>query len=182
MNTLDKKTILVVEDEYIISSYIARLLQNYCYKVICAYTGEAAIEIALSSQEISLVLMDIDLGKGINGTKTAEEILKARNVPIVFHTSHTEQEYVDKVRGITSYGYVVKNSGEFVLKSSLEMAFKLYNAHVALLKKIDELERINNLSVDRELRMIALKKEVNSLLATSGKEQKYSIAFESETN
>lgn len=175
MSIIEKKTILVVEDEFVILSYITMLLQKNNFTVVSAYNGEAALEIALSYKEINLVLMDIDLGSGIDGTKTAEEILKVRNVPIVFHTSHTEQEYVDKVRGITSYGYIVKNSGEFVLKSSIEMAFQLYNAHEALVKKINELERFNNLTVDRELKMIDLKKEVNSLLLTNGKDQKYSV-------
>lgn len=41
--------------------------------------------------------------------------------------------------------------------------------------KIDELERFNKLTIDRELRMIALKNEVNSLLAAAGKAPKYTI-------
>jgi hypothetical protein len=35
---------------------------------------------------------------------------------------------VDKVSGVTRYGYVVKNSGDFVLQSSIEMAFELFEA------------------------------------------------------
>ncbi|PKL16078.1 MAG: hypothetical protein CVV49_18080 [Spirochaetae bacterium HGW-Spirochaetae-5] len=36
---------------------------------------------------------------------------------------------VDRVRGITRYGYVIKSSGDFVLQSSIEMAFELVAAH-----------------------------------------------------
>ena len=70
--------------------------------------------------------MDINLGTGIDGTETARQILSLRNVPIVFHTSHSEREMVDKVRGITRYGYVIKSSGDFVLQLSLEMAYEMF--------------------------------------------------------
>ena len=44
-----------------------------------------------------------------------------------------------------------------------------------LKQKIDELERFNDLSVGRELKMIDLKKEVNQLLLSLGKKEKYKI-------
>jgi PAS domain S-box-containing protein len=44
-----------------------------------------------------------------------------------------------------------------------------------LLKKMDELLQFKRLTVDRELKMIELKKEVNELLKGSGKNEKYRI-------
>jgi PAS domain S-box-containing protein len=38
---------------------------------------------------------------------------------------------VDKVKNITNYGYIIKNSGEFVLIESIEMAFDLFEARRA---------------------------------------------------
>jgi PAS domain S-box-containing protein len=73
--------------------------------------------------------MDINLGKGIDGTEAARQILNRHNIPIVFLTSHSEKEYVDRVKEITRYGYVIKNSGDFVLQSSIEMAFELFESH-----------------------------------------------------
>ncbi|MCX6690642.1 MAG: PAS domain S-box protein, partial [Methanoregula sp.] len=40
---------------------------------------------------------------------------------------------------------------------------------------VEELKQFNNLTVDRELRMIELKKEINALLKKSGEEEKYRI-------
>jgi len=48
-------------------------------------------------------------------------------------------------------------------------------AEIALQEKMDELMRFHNLTVDRELTMIELKKEVNDLYAKLGLENKYSI-------
>jgi PAS domain S-box-containing protein len=51
----------------------------------------------------------------------------------------------------------------------------LKKAESALNQKVMELERINDLTVDREMKMIELKREVNKLLIESGKKEKYKI-------
>jgi nitrogen fixation/metabolism regulation signal transduction histidine kinase len=47
-------------------------------------------------------------------------------------------------------------------------------AEKELKKKMHQLERFNKLTVDRELRMIELKKEINKLLEQAGLAKKYS--------
>ena len=42
--------------------------------------------------------------------------------------------------------------------------------------KIEDLEKFNRVTVDRELKMIELKKEINELLLQSGRKKKYTIA------
>jgi PAS domain S-box-containing protein len=46
----------------------------------------------------------------------------------------------------------------------------------SIIEKSNELERFNNIMVDREIRMIALKKEINELLKKQGNNEKYKIA------
>ena len=48
-------------------------------------------------------------------------------------------------------------------------------AEAERLQKMDELQRFHELTVDRELRMIELKKEVNALLRKAGRPEKYRI-------
>ena len=134
---MDKaRTLLLVEDEAIISLATSNRLQRWGYSVVTANSGEKAITLASAEISIDLILMDIDLGLGLSGPEAAERILAVRNVPIVFLTSHAEQDMVNKVRGITRYGYVLKDSGDFVLRSSLEMAFEMYAAQVELEKQL----------------------------------------------
>ncbi|MDD3875139.1 MAG: PAS domain S-box protein [Bacteroidales bacterium] len=52
---------------------------------------------------------------------------------------------------------------------------KQKETELALKAKINELERFNELTVDREIRMIELKKEINELLIATGKKIKYKI-------
>ena len=92
---------------------------------------------------IDLILMDIDLGPGMDGTEAAREILTRHDIPVVFLSSHTEQEVVNKTEKITSYGYVVKNAGITVLTASIRMAFRLFEAYDHISRKNSEIETMN---------------------------------------
>ncbi len=125
----NKKTILLVEDELITAGALEKTLLKYGYKVITAYSGESAFDLFNSDKNIDLILMDIDLGDGPDGTVTAVKMLKERMVPIIFLSNHIEPEIVEKTEQITSYGYVIKNSGITVLNASIKMAFKLFESN-----------------------------------------------------
>ncbi|HUW42035.1 MAG TPA: PAS domain S-box protein [Rectinemataceae bacterium] len=123
------RTILLVEDEAIIALNEKRQLEGQGYRVIIAYTGEKAVEAVESGSPIDLILMDINLGGGIDGTEAASKILQLRDIPVVFLSSHSEPEIVSKTEAITSYGYALKGSGITVLDASIKMAFKLFYAN-----------------------------------------------------
>ncbi|HON78488.1 MAG TPA: response regulator, partial [Spirochaetota bacterium] len=151
------KTILLVEDEVIVALSQKMEMEKRGYSVITASSGKDAIEAFKSNRSIDLILMDIDLGSGIDGTETAELILQERDIPIVFLSSHTEPEIVEKTEKITSYGYVVKNSSITVLDASIKMAFRLFNEkkrvleHQQKLKHTNEqLEKSQELILERE--------------------------------
>ncbi len=127
-----KRRILLVEDQALLAMDEAQMIEKHGFEVRTTCTSEEALEMVKSDPDISLVLMDVDLGNGQNGTEVAVQILRIRELPIVFLTNHAEREMVEKVRNITRYGYVLKNSGEFVLIEAIQMAFELFEAHKAL--------------------------------------------------
>ena len=129
MGSGQQKRILLVEDEALIAIAQKKILENHGYIVLTASSGEKAVSLADTEPDIDLILMDINLGDGIDGTEAAARILEHHDIPLVFLSSHTEREVVEKTEGITSYGYIVKNSGEMVLAASVKMAFKLFDAH-----------------------------------------------------
>ncbi|MDA8427153.1 MAG: PAS domain S-box protein [Treponema sp.] len=140
----DRKTLLLVEDEAIIALAEKNSLAREGYAVIHSLSGEDAIAAVEGERgsSIDLVLMDIDLGGGIDGTRAAQEILKRRDIPVVFLSSHTERELVERTESITNYGYIVKNVGTTVLFASIKMAFRLHEAH----RRLEESEeRFRNL-------------------------------------
>jgi PAS domain S-box-containing protein len=139
---LSKQSLLLVEDDALLALMEKKQLEARGYKVQCAENGEEALAgIRSGENRFDLVLMDIDLGDGPDGTEIAEIILRERDIPILFLSSHTEIEMVEKTERITSYGYVVKNSGIVVLEASIKMALKLFNAKLSEKTKGEELKK-----------------------------------------
>ncbi len=125
-----EKSILLVEDELLIAMAEKMTLENAGYRVFHVSDGPSAISKIQNYKEIDLVLMDINLGGEMDGTVAAQRILNLRELPLIFLSSHTEKKIIDKVEGITSYGYIVKNTGDTVLLASIRMAFRLYGANL----------------------------------------------------
>ena len=119
-----KHTLLLVDDEAIITMANAEFLQNIGYSIIKAFSGEDAIDLFREGNErIDLILMDFDLGKGMNGLETAREISKIRRIPVIFFTSYPECIIEEKIE-FGLYGYVAKNSNEDELLEAIRSAFK----------------------------------------------------------
>jgi len=133
---------LLVEDQSVIAMAEEEALRGAGYRVVIALDGARAVELA-GREKPDLVLMDVDLGKGMDGTEAAERILADRDIPVVFLSNHTEPDVVERTERVTSYGYVVKSSGTTVLLASLRMAFRLHEARTALDEKKEELSASN---------------------------------------
>ena len=157
------KKILLVEDEALIAMSEARMLKKHGFEVNVVYSGEQSIDKVNADPSIELILMDIDLGRGIDGTEAAEQILEQHDLPIVFLSSHTEPQVVEKTEGITSYGYIVKNSGETVLLASIKMAFRLYEAQLELKR---QKEHMRTSLIQQEQSDLQLKASEESLRIT----------------
>lgn len=169
-----KKTILLVEDEFLIAMMESRDLEAGGYYVIHAADGPEAVAVIHEKGEaIDLVLMDIDLGPGMDGTDAARQILEIRDLPVIFLSSHTEMEIVRKTEEITSYGYVVKNSGVTVLLASIRMAFRLFEANRKIFLKNNEILRASS-------RLMELNEELlRSRNSIAESEERYKRIFES---
>jgi PAS domain S-box-containing protein len=148
-------TILLVEDQAILALSQKNILERRGFYVIIAVSGEKAIEVARDRQDIDLILMDIDLGSGIDGTEAAREILTFRDLPVVFLSSHTDHELVERTETLTSYGYIVKNSGETVLIASIKMAFRLFESRqqeIAAQKSLTESQHQIDYIINHDLK------------------------------
>ncbi len=149
MALTEQRTLLLVEDEPLVATVEKKTLEGFGYSVVVVNSGEKAVETVGGDPDgVDLILMDIDLGDGIDGTEAAEQILARCEIPIVFLSSHTEPEYVERTEGITSYGYIVKNSGVTVLHAAIKMAFRLFEAKQTITKKEEQLEHYFDSSLD----------------------------------
>ncbi|HUW40655.1 MAG TPA: PAS domain S-box protein [Rectinemataceae bacterium] len=139
-----KKNILIVDDEALIALGEARQLEKAGYGASYVVSGEKAIELVGKDPDgVDLILMDIDLGRGMDGTEAARKILDRFDIPVLFLSSHIEPEIVRKTESITNYGYVVKSSSFTVLDASIKMAFRLFEAHRRIALTNRETEAVN---------------------------------------
>lgn len=168
--------LLLVEDEAIIALHEQKTLERNGFAVKTAYNGEGAVETVAVEQDIDLVLMDIDLGSGIDGIEATRQILELRDIPVVFLTAHAEKEYIDRVEEITSYGYVLKSSGELVLIQAVRMALKLFDAyteareHSRMLRLVTENVTELIVTIDQDMNVTFVTPSVERLLGYSPEE------------
>ena len=140
MSMQEKAIILLVDDEEPVAMAQELALRRLGYRCVVAHSGEAAVQLAASNPEIALILMDSDLGKGIDSRESARRIMAARNLPIVFMASHPERRKLC-TPGLPSFRYVPKNSGDVEIQASIEAAFELFNSQQEA-KKNDEWQRL----------------------------------------
>jgi len=116
--------ILLVEDEAIIAMAETHLLASEGHEIAMAHNGEEAVLLAREGS-FDLVLMDIDLGAGIDGGEAARRIHEEGGPPVIFLSSHSEETAIAKTRGSGAYGFILKDSVDRVLLASVRMALEL---------------------------------------------------------
>ena len=119
---MSAEKILIVEDDQTTASVLQLYLGNMGYEIVnIATNGRDAIEMA-RNHEPDLVLMDIYLGKGLNGIDAAEIISRHYHTPVVFVTSYADKATLDKAKCIDPLGYINKPLREADLKTTIEFA------------------------------------------------------------
>jgi DNA-binding response OmpR family regulator len=89
-------SILVVEDETSIATFVAAYLRNAGYAVRTAASAKAAV-VELTGELPSLVVLDLNLPDG-DGVELCRRIRKSSDVPILMLTARDED--VDKIIGL----------------------------------------------------------------------------------
>ena len=94
--TAGAQTILVVEDEASIASFVSLYLKNAGYDVRAVTTGNAALT-QVASEQPALIILDLML-PDIDGIEICRRVRKTSDVPILMLTARDED--VDKIIGL----------------------------------------------------------------------------------
>jgi PAS domain S-box-containing protein/putative nucleotidyltransferase with HDIG domain len=135
--TMNKKQILIVEDERIEAEDIKTSLQNLGYSVSgTAFSGKEAVKKAEEFHP-DLVLMDIVLGGKMDGIEAASTISSRFDIPVVYLTAYTDTKMLARAKATEPFGYIIKPFEDKELKTTVEMA--LHNHKMAnMLKESEE--------------------------------------------
>lgn len=106
---MSKKTVLVVEDEKVLNDAYMTILKQEGFKVLSAFDGEEALEIA-KKHDVDLILLDLRMPK-----MSGIEFLKAYDLPsldkppvvIVFSNLDMQRE-IDEAFSLGASKYMLK--------------------------------------------------------------------------
>ncbi len=93
---MEKKHILIVDDDREIVRAIAILLEKEGYSALCAYDGLEAVDAAMNN-DVQLILIDVMMPK-LNGLSAVMKIREKRNIPIIVLSAKSED--TDKILGL----------------------------------------------------------------------------------
>lgn len=97
---MDKRRILIVDDDTDLSMLIMDMLEDNGYKATLADSITKAYEI-LEKEQFHLILLDINLPDG-TGFELCKELRRVSNVPVIFASARTSED--DKITGLDMGG------------------------------------------------------------------------------
>lgn len=101
-------TILIVDDDKSSIKLITKMLTQNGYAIDSCLTGEEALE-KVRRKDYDLVLLDVKLGRGIDGYEVCRQILRFNNdLPIILVTAHHDDESINRGFLIGSSDYIKK--------------------------------------------------------------------------
>lgn len=115
--------ILVVDDDRTTAKVIELQLLKMGYAVVSiAKSGPEAID-KTKSYTPDLLLMDIKLGKEMDGIEAAKIISQEYKVPIIYLTAHSDDDILARALETKPFGYVNKPLRESDLRTTISLAF-----------------------------------------------------------
>jgi len=168
---MDKKSILIVEDERIVAEDIKSTLENLGYDVAAiASTGLGAIR-KVEETSPDLILMDIMLGGEMDGIDAAKKISSKYEIPVVYLTAYCDEEILERATLTTPYGYIIKPFSERELQSNIEIAIYKSDTEkklVHLNAVLAAIRGVNKLITHERERDTLLQEACNRLTQTKG--------------
>jgi DNA-binding NarL/FixJ family response regulator len=96
-STADAPRILIVEDLLLVAWHLESLARELDYEVCgLATDGQDAIEQAADSAA-NVLLMDVNLGEGMDGIEAARRIRETAPAAVVFVTAYNSPPYVERI-------------------------------------------------------------------------------------
>lgn len=114
--------LLIIEDEMIIAHDMKLMLESVGYEVCgIAKSAEKALTL-LTEKNPDLVLIDINLGKGMEGISLAKQVHEKYNLPFIFCTSYSDHSTVNEAKQVKPNGYLLKPFTKDDLYVAIEIA------------------------------------------------------------
>ena len=124
MASIEDQKILIVDDDVTALTLYETILKSAGYKNIIICNDGAEVELRLQDNDISLVLLDINL-PGLNGIEVLEQIAGTRaNLPVVMITGDDDLQTVINCMKKGAYDYITKPPARIRLITAVRKALE----------------------------------------------------------
>ena len=118
----EKIKILIVEDEAIVALELAQGLEKDGYEVVgIADNGEEAHQL-FRSQPVDIVLMDVHIMGSKDGIETAAELMKQRELPLIYLTAFTDAGTIERAKHTRPSAFLAKPYHLTNVRIAIELA------------------------------------------------------------
>jgi two-component system, OmpR family, alkaline phosphatase synthesis response regulator PhoP len=149
---MEKETILVVDDEEDILELVRYNLAREGYQVICAISGEKALEKA-KNENLDLMILDLML-TGIDGLEVARRLKqkeKTSHIPIIMLTAKGEEADIVAGLELGADDYVTKPFSPRILMARVKAVLRRQTAEE---ENPEEIIHIHQLTIDPRRRHV----------------------------
>ena len=123
---------VVVDDDPTVGRAVARILRAIHYKVLDVVETAGAAHAAIVGGRPDLVIMDVNLGSGMSGIDLAMEVLRVRDVPILF-LSGEDDFAVSRLTGHEAvFAFLPKPIRTATLQATVQLVQSQHDAHARL--------------------------------------------------
>lgn len=125
--TMEELSIVVVEDEPIVAEDLRRQLKKFGYDVVgIFYNAEEALPF-IREHAPDLLLMDVNLGQGMDGIEAVTEIRKTLDLPVIYLTGNTDEFTYSRARRTDPAAFLSKPFRSRDLQAAIELAAKNFS-------------------------------------------------------
>ncbi|MBI1836164.1 MAG: response regulator [Flavobacteriia bacterium] len=105
---MEKKRILIVEDDLILTMLNSRFVELLGHEVVKTLkSGEEAVDFALKN-DLDLILMDVRLKGMIDGIEATEQINKVKPIPVIYITGNSDRETRSRAENTNMLNFCIK--------------------------------------------------------------------------
>jgi len=120
--------VLIIEDEAITQRYLKDILGQYNLECVDCYDNAKEALAHIKTTNYEMILMDINIKGSMDGIQLSREILRTRNIPIIFITAHSDSETFQEVLELTPYGFISKPFSSQDVEMALQLAYKRFQS------------------------------------------------------
>ncbi len=157
MNSVQSKSLLVIDDDRLFCDAVSQYYFNHDISVLAAHTGEDGIELC-SREKVSVVLLDQKLPDK-QGIDLCEPILKCNDrIKIIFNTAYPSFDHAVQAMRLGAYDYLSKPCELEELNLAVQKAFRTVE-----LERVEQIQNYKNQIENEETVLIGSDKGLSEV-------------------